>query len=252
MVLQSNGVMFNVLCLKHGAKYDAEYVNKLYRAVERNCTYDFMFHCMTDNPTGLDPNIHPIILPDLGPEFAGERRAWWYKPFMFSDKLGFEGPTLYLDLDVVIIANIDRFFDFELGQFCICQDFNRYKIPDYRVLNTSVVRFDAGKVTHMYDKFIEWNEEGTCIGRLHGDQDFVTRFFERYPEYQRVLWPYNWAMSWKWEIKGEDVIKIKDGIKTYVPPPPPVYPEDLAIMVFHGKPNPGDELTVKMIANNWY
>lgn len=242
----------HVLCLKHGNKYSAEYVNKLYRATLRNCTLDFQFNCMTENSDGLDPGINIIALPDLGSQFNGNHRAWWYKPTMFRDDLDINGIILYVDLDVVIINNIDKFFTYMPGEFCICQDFNRYKIPNYPVLNTSLVKFESKNTNHIYLDFIKRLEENNLIGRMHGDQDFVTSHFELHKEYNFVLWPHDWAMSWKWEIAGESNITIKNGIHEFTPAVMKPIPEDLAIIVFHGKPNPDEELNHDIISNNWY
>ena len=46
-----------VLCLKHGTKYSADYVNRLYNMVKRNCRIDYEFVCMTEDANGLDSNI---------------------------------------------------------------------------------------------------------------------------------------------------------------------------------------------------
>ena len=50
-----------VLCLKHGTKYSANYVNKLYNMVKRHCTLDYEFVCLTDDSAGIDENVK--ILP---------------------------------------------------------------------------------------------------------------------------------------------------------------------------------------------
>ena len=96
-----------ILCLKHGTKYSADYVNTLYRMVKRHCTIDFTFVCLTDDTTGINPNIKTIPLPDY-------LQGWWCKPYMFSPDLGLVGNVLYMDLDVVIAKNIDHLFLYEV------------------------------------------------------------------------------------------------------------------------------------------
>jgi len=83
-----------ILCLKHGTKYSAEYVNKLYNMVARNCTLDYEFVCLTDDPKGINENIKILPLP-------GHLQGWWCKPYMFSKDLPLKGTVLYMDLDVV-------------------------------------------------------------------------------------------------------------------------------------------------------
>ena len=90
-----------VLCLKHGTKYSAEYVNRLHRMVKRHTTVNFKFACMTEDAQGLDKDIIVIPLPSGLP-------GWWNKPYMYSNDLPIKGTILYMDLDVVIANNIDR------------------------------------------------------------------------------------------------------------------------------------------------
>ena len=43
-----------VVCLKHGEKYSADYVNKLHSMVSRNCSIPFEFICFTENTKGIN------------------------------------------------------------------------------------------------------------------------------------------------------------------------------------------------------
>ena len=55
--------MKNVLCLKWGKRYGAEYVNRLYRGVKANLSGPFRFVCVTDDPTGLVEGVEPCAYP---------------------------------------------------------------------------------------------------------------------------------------------------------------------------------------------
>jgi len=109
-----------VVCVKWGTKYDAEYVNKLYRGVFRNLEkVKFEFFCFTDDPEGLDPNIHLRSLPT--PDWEG----WWHKAsVLFSGKLNDAIGTcvytriLYVDLDTVITGSLDEIASYD-GTFAI-------------------------------------------------------------------------------------------------------------------------------------
>ena len=125
----------NILCLKHGSKYSADYVNKLYYGVKRNLQKKFNFYCLTENITALDPNIIPLSLPNE------TLKGWWYKPYIFSNKLPIDGTILYLDLDIVITGPLDKLFSFAPKHFCIIRDFNRILRPNYDRFNSSVMRF---------------------------------------------------------------------------------------------------------------
>jgi hypothetical protein len=110
--------MNHVLCLKWGDRYGPDYVNILHRAVGRNLSRPFTFHCCTDDPKGLDAGIQVIPFPDN----PGVRRGWpdiLVQLAVLRDGFGgLDGPTLFLDLDVATTGSLDDFFDYEPGAFC--------------------------------------------------------------------------------------------------------------------------------------
>ncbi len=245
--------MVNVVCLKHSNKYGPEYVNKLYNMVARNLTLEFDFYCMTEDPTNLNSNINIIDLPDMGSKFTGDRKSWWYKMMMYKDGMIPDGPTLYLDLDVVIIKNIDNHFDFHPGEYCILQDFNRYKIPSYDVLNTSIVKFNANKHDEIWRYFLDETANDRTVGRLHGDQDCVTNFFKKTGK-KFTHWPALWSRSWKWEITEDTKVTIGKGNKTIETTKEFTLPDECSVIVFHGNPKPSDPQLHKdfpIIKDNW-
>jgi hypothetical protein len=87
----------NVVCLKWGDRYPAEYVNRLYRMVNRHLSKPFKFYCLTESKEGLLPAIHQLPLE------TSDLIGWWYKLSLFKkDFYGLEGDILYFDLDLVI------------------------------------------------------------------------------------------------------------------------------------------------------
>jgi hypothetical protein len=90
--------MLNVVCvLRTGGKvgYDATWVEKLKRGIEKNLTLPYQFVCFSDCNLSV-PTI-PLDSTDHG---------FWSKMQMFKPNL-FNGPVLYLDLDTVVCQNID-------------------------------------------------------------------------------------------------------------------------------------------------
>ena len=61
----------NVLCMKWGTKYAADYVNTLYSMVARNMTRDFRFICLTEDGAGLHENVEVFPLPELSVDLGG-------------------------------------------------------------------------------------------------------------------------------------------------------------------------------------
>ena len=131
-------MMKNVLCIKWGSKYSAEYVNKLYNMVERHLTLTHRFICLTDDPTGLHPLIEtrPLLRTDL---------KYSYTKFeLFEKELhDITGQILFLDLDVVINNSIDDLFLYE-------PDAEFVGIKDWKIdcINASCMRFNVGE--HSY------------------------------------------------------------------------------------------------------
>ena len=102
----------NVICIKWGTKFDADYVNCLYKMVEKNLTLPHRFVCFTDNSNGLLNGIEVRPLPELNDEGIPDK-AWKKLGLFTKDLADLEGEALFLDLDIVIRDNIDCFFEQE-------------------------------------------------------------------------------------------------------------------------------------------
>jgi hypothetical protein len=91
--------MLNVVCLlRQGGKvgYDATWVEKLQRGVQRNLTLPHRFVCFSDCEV---PCERIKLLP-------GDH-GFWSKMQLFRPSI-LSGPTLFLDLDTVICSNLDH------------------------------------------------------------------------------------------------------------------------------------------------
>ena len=91
-----------VVCVKWGTKYDARYVNRLYRGAKRHLSTPFDFVCITDDPTDLDDSVLVRPIPST------HLTTWWLKALLFHDPVArLRGDVLYLDLDTVIVGPLD-------------------------------------------------------------------------------------------------------------------------------------------------
>ena len=140
--------MNHVVCVKWGPKYISQYVNVLNSMLKRHLTVPYEFHCITDDVRGLDPNIKTLMLPK-DPWI----KTWWSKLWMFGEKFPLQGNILYFDLDVVIHKNIDNLFTHDPGKFMIIRDFNRCRVKEWMYSNSSVMRWEAGKMNYLYEEF---------------------------------------------------------------------------------------------------
>ena len=100
-----------IITVKWGTKYNADYVNKLYRGFKRNCSREFRFVCFTDDANGLDENIEPRKLIE-------DWKGWWGKASIFSRDHQIAGLKFFIDLDMVITGSLDDLLDFK-GKFAL-------------------------------------------------------------------------------------------------------------------------------------
>lgn len=227
--------MVHVICVKHGTLYEAEYVNKLHRAVIRNSTVELDFACFTENRAGLDPAIRRHDLP------RKDLQGWWHKLWLFSPEasacLG-PGRILYLDLDTVIVGNIDAYLTFR-GTFSILRDlYARDKISNN--YGSAAMSWESG-----WGHFI-WAQFGRdpareMRGHGHGDQGYLMHVV---PVQQVTFWqdylPPNQALSFKRHIR--DVNR-----QNHDPPLPP----GASIVFFHGRPRPHEVVDIGWMKDHW-
>lgn len=219
--------MVTILCIKHGNKYNEDYVNILYEMVKRNISLPFRFVCLTDNNKNLNSNIETLPLPS-------NLSGWWCKPYMFNKDLPLTGTVLYLDLDIVIAGSIDKLFTYQPGKWCTIRDFTRVMRPKWDKYNSSVIRFEAGQLDHVWRQFIKNPQHH--MHRHFGDQDFLYEVTKG----TAVLYPDSWIQSWKWEVRTDKTfapggVKGNRQFKTVQNVKPRV---ECCITVFHGDPNP--------------
>lgn len=240
--------VLNVVCLKWGTKYGAEYVNRLYRMVSRHLHRPFRFHCLTEDGRDLDPEI--VVLPLACTDGMS---GWWYKLTLFrQDFFGLRGQLLYLDLDLVITGNIDFLYETP-GDFLIIRNWSRQLM-----WNSSVMRFEIGAYAHIWARFASAAER--VMGEYNGDQEWI---FQCVPEAGN--WPAEKILSYKKSLDSkaypllEKLGGARLGLKAPVHLDTPL-PEQAAIIVFHGKPDPEDVAfqpsglwkRASFVARHWY
>ena len=219
--------MNHVVCVKWGNKYISKYANVLHDMVKRNTTVPYEFHCITDDPKGLDPHIKVIPLPN-DPWI----KTWWSKLWMFGGHFPLQGNILFFDLDLIVFRNIDNLFTYDPDKFMIIRDFNRCRVPDWKLSNSSVMRWKAGTLNYLWDEFVA--NPGKIMQNNHGDQDWITKRAKNDINH----WPDDWIRSYKWEMIGMKDTKLlsKDGRKFFRTPA--VVKEENRVAVFHGEPKP--------------
>lgn len=186
-----------VWCVYWGDKYNKAYVYALKESVEANLTIPHRFVCITtDRLEGIE-----TVLPKV------PYQGWWQKTGLFYPGLA-TGPSIYLDLDVVITGNIDYLTDY-IDTFSAPANWAQ---SGHGGIQSSVMVWPG----NWYEPFEKFNYQ-IDSERLYGDQEFL------------------------WELLGDKWNKIPHvGSYKYHVRPAGNVPDWMRICAFHGKPDPAE------------
>lgn len=230
--------MLNVICLKHGIKYNSVYVNNLYNMIQRHLTVPHRFVCFTDDPTGIANGIEIRMLP------SAPIQGWWWKPYVFKADHFPEGDiNLFFDLDMVIVNNIDHLVNFMPSKFVGLQDVGRVFRPGYKKLGSAVLRWPAGQFSDIWTKL---ESNFSVVRKYHGDQDWIWALHQSNIQF----FPEAWIRSYKWEIRNRAELKGMGKSAVFAEIKNPAIPKDTCVLAFHGAPAVHD-VKDPVIVENW-
>ena len=183
--------MRQVICIRWGAKYGPDYVNRLHAMVARHLPGPFRFVCFTDDPAGLRGGVEAAPLPPLGCEPPTGTRGIWGKSRLWSARLGdLSGPVLYLDLDVVVRGPLAPFFEHGSPSDVILA--RNPNTPFERLGQTSIYRMPVGALAPLRERFLA-DPQGTAERYR-----FEQRFVSRHAPGGVAFWPRGWVAVYKW------------------------------------------------------
>lgn len=222
----------NVLCMKWGTKYPAEYVNKLHKAVGRHLSLRHRFVCLTDDAEGIDPGIETFPIPAMPIDIGGPERGWT-KILTFSEHLyDLQGSCLFLDLDVLIMDSIDELFSLA-GEVVIIKDWLKRDGTG----NSSVFRLDIGRHPDVLQEFVD--QWPTVKEKYRNEQEFISAVLLK--KNALTYWPESWCRSFKRHCMHPFPASLFKE---------PDVPESAKIIVFHGHPNPHEAMAGR--TGKWY
>jgi len=222
-----------IFCMKWGTLYGAEYVNRLHSMVKRNLNLDFKMVCFTDDDKGIIEEVDCYPIPEIDVPGNLPERMWKKLTTLKGDLYGLKGIALFLDLDVVIVDNIDCFFEVE-GDFRIIKDYNK----QWRITgNSSVYRFEIGKYPYVFDYFTK--NFDTIRNEHRNEQEYLTTAVHDKGNLQ--YWPTAWCPSYKYDCVSR--IPFAFWKKPIIPP-------GAKIIIFHGEINPPK--AIKGGRGKWY
>ena len=221
----------NIVCIKWGTVYDAEYVNKLYNMIRRNTSYNISFYCFTDDISGIKKEIITKPLPALNVEEEYiVNYAYRKEAALCDDNLGgLNGKRVFFfDLDVVIVSNLDKLFDYP-------KDDKFYIIKDWKHNNEKV-------------------GQASCYSWVVGTLGYIKKYFEKHPkeitskfgtasqEYlsDKIIekcgklnfWPKDWFCSFRFDCMP------KFGLLRHFIAPKIPKNRDVKAVIFHGHVKP--------------
>ena len=196
--------------LRSGGRYTAEWVHRLKRGIERHRSEPHRFVCLSDIEV---PGLEVIPLREGWP-------GWWSKIELFRSGL-LTGPTLYLDLDVVVVGDVAPLLS-------ACSAFTMvHERGESDYFNSSAMAW-SGDMGCMFEAFKADAARHMERFRRHpriGDQAFISDLLVgegRAPRTFRQLLGYDAIVSYK-----------RDRCETAPPP-------RACIVNFHGRPKPVD------------
>jgi len=194
--------------------------------VARHLAGPFAFLCLTDDATGLRPEVTAAPIPALPPFPPGPERGW-NKLAAFSPTLAplLKGPVLYLDLDVVIVGELAPLFDLPVA-FPIIRDWYH---PMGRIGNSSVFRYELAACAGLFKDF--GRDLAAIIARHRNEQEYVTAFMRAAGALD--WWPKDWCRSYRRDCTSPWPL-------CYWRPPAP--PPGSRVLVFHGDPKPPEAI----------
>ena len=219
--------MLNILCMKWGRAYGADYVNILHRASRAHMERQFRFICLTDDPAGLDEGIEVFPVPDMGLPPERQAHGGWPKLSVFAPKLyDLEGRLLFLDVDIIITGGLDVFFEHDAGVRLI-REWPQlgHILRGRRRLggNSSVFAFEIGTQTQIYEAFMA--DPRAAFAGFRNEQRFLVAH-AREVDY----WPQGLCLSFKSDLMRPVPVNFIC--------PPRRLPKSARVVVFHGRPLP--------------
>lgn len=215
-----------VLCMKWGAKYGPDYVNRLYGMVARNLRRPFRMVCLTDDPAGVRAEVTCAPIPAL-PPIAQPKERGWLKIASFSPELAdlLPGVVLFLDVDVVVVGPLDPLFEAP-GEFPMIRDwYHRLRV----VGNSSVYRYRLAERRDVFDDFCANTD--AVVRRHRNEQEYLTWLMAR--KGALAFWPPDWCRSYRAQCLPPWPLRLWR---------PPRKPPGSRVLIFHGDPKPPEAI----------
>ena len=218
--------MQKIISMKWGRRYGPEFVNRLNKSIQKHTKRQTQLICFTDDSTDIDDQVKCYPLPNIKLPKNISKTPWrklsvWQFPLE-----DLTGDVLFLDLDLVITGNLDQFFDYKPGCYCVIENWTQI---GQNIGNTSCFRFPVGKFAYVFHDFQSNPEK--FWKKYHIEQIYISHKIKN-----QVFWPSDWCKSFKHNLLPAWPFRIWKPAKL---------PETTSIVAFTGKPDPDDVINGK-------
>jgi len=231
MMNTANMPPVSFICIKFGDRYGPEYPNRLWAGLRRHVDCDLRLVCVTDDATGLRPEIEviPLKLEPFFDRFLDEmarrgrtspfRKVHLYKPDLVPDHTG---PLIMIDIDVVITGPMTDLRDFAPGKVCMRYDW-AHSPGSHQLGHGSVEKFDPVLHHYIYETFAR--DPIAVMDMYSHQQVFTSRTAKAHGDF--VPFPDEWIVSFKHDCRPPRPMNL------FLPPR---LPPDARVVCFHGRP----------------
>lgn len=230
----------DVICIKWGTAYGPKDVNQLRRMVLKNTSLPVRFHCFTDDPAGLHPEVVTHPLPEMRVSPEDNKYAYRKEAGLCDDGLG--GLTgrrvLFFDLDVVIVDGIDCFLTHPRDDgFYIIRDWNT---KGDHVGQASCYSFVVGTLGFVKRDFEARPAEVVDEFFTASQAYLSSQVIKRYGKLN--FWPPQWCRSFRFHCLPAGV--LRRFVTAKIPP-------GARVIVFHGSPKIEDAMDGRWTEHKW-
>lgn len=221
--------------LKNPVEYSAEHVNILYASIKRNTTIPFKFFCVTDDTTGIAPEVHTINLWDKCKNLGG----CYNRLYMFSKEMvSILGERfIAIDLDCAIVGNIDNILN-KTNDFIINSFYNTGSWG--QVYNGALMMMNTGSRSQVWETF-DYDQSPKLMSEMKKEEKLIGS-----------------DQAWIQHVLGEEETRFtpdNDGVYDYKSLKKFNYelPSNAKIIFFPGKQDPKlMKEDVKWINEHWH
>ena len=212
--------------MKWGNRYSSDFVNRLYKSILRHTKNKTRLFCFTDDTSNLHKSIICKPLPKIKIPEEISLTPWRKISVWKYSLIEFDGDILFLDLDLVITGNLDKFFEYKKGKYCVIENWTQI---GKKIGNTSCFRFPTKKYHYIFEDFEKNGED--IWKKYHIEQVYLSKHID-----EQYFWPEDWCKSFKHNLLPRWPLRIWK---------PATLSKNTSIVAFTGKPDPDDVLKGK-------